>query len=822
MRLHGPLLSLPLLVLSFALAPGAELLPATPTALDFPLMPLESIDHYGAPVVDGAAARLEDGEREAEGLPPRYAISFPVEINPLTRGTWEDLPGGNRVWRLRVSSPGALTLNLGFTRFALPEAARLIVYAAEFTDGTRAYTAADNAAHGELWTPVVLADDIVIELTVPAQAAERVELTLGSVNVGYRGFDEILGEDGRSGACMVDVVCPEGDAWRHEIPAIGLISLGGNTFCSGVMLNNTARDGRPYFLTANHCTVGPGNAASLVVYWNYASPNCGQHDGGSYDANQSGSYYRVGYSPTDVTLLELDELPDPAWGVTYAGWDNTSADAEWAVGISHPSTDEKSISIEYHPTTTTTYFGTTVPGDGTHIRVADWDIGSLEPGSSGSPLFNQSHRVIGQLHGGLMRCTNDLPSWYGRFSVSWTHGLRTYLDPQGTGATTLDMYYATGMIVTPSERLAPVGEPGGPFTPSSRIYTVENVGDTALEFSATGDAAWISLSGNGGILDPGGSAQVTVSLNDAANDLHMGMHHATVLFRNLSTGSGDTQRTVDVQVGQPTLQMVETLDTDPGWSVQGAWAFGQPTGQGGQYGYEDPVSGFTGTSVYGYNLNGDYTNNMPMYSLVTTPIDCSGLSATRVKFHRWLNVQPPPDDWSGVFVSNDGTTWSQLWQSVLSPLENSWQYVEYDISQVADGQATVYLRWTMGPTDATVTSSGWNIDDVEIWGIPRDPTAVDESDSPAPSLMLASVPNPFSGKTEVRYTLPAACGLSLAVFDVAGRRVRTLVEGRQEAGPHSVSWDGSDKAGRTVSSGVYFIRLETADRMVHINKLTLR
>ena len=57
-------------------------------------------------------------------------------------------------------------------------------------------------------------------------------------------------------------------------------------------------------------------------------------------------------------------------------------------------------SFEDDPTTTTSYLGTAVPGAGTHVRLEDWDLGTTEGGSSGSPLFNQDHRVIGQLHGG--------------------------------------------------------------------------------------------------------------------------------------------------------------------------------------------------------------------------------------------------------------------------------------------------------------------------------------------------------------------------------------------------------------------------------------
>ena len=823
MRLLKALLGLTLLALVSLPSLAAEPLLATPTAQSVSLLALEAVDQYPAPVVDAALARLEDEDREAEGLPPRFAIAYPVDIDPATRGTWEDIPGGNRVWRLRVNSPDALSLNLGFTRFALPEAAQLIVYAADFSSGTRAYTAADNAAHGELWTPVVLTDDLVIELTVPAKAVDRVELALGSVNVGYRGFGELLPPGERSGACNVDVICPEGDDWRSEIPAIGVISTGGSTFCTGFMVNNTAENGTPYFMTANHCGINTSNAASLVVYWNFESPTCGQHGGGSLAQNQTGSFFRSSYSSSDFTLVELDELPNPAWAITYAGWDNTSADATSAVGIHHPNTDEKSISFEYDPTTTTSYLSNTVPGDGTHVRITQWDLGTTEPGSSGSPLFDQNHHVIGQLHGGYASCTSLTSDWYGRFSVSWTHGLSTYLDPLGSGATALDTYdpYATGMQVTPGTGFASSGNQGGPFSPVSQIYTVENAGETAFNFSVTDDAAWVSVTGGSGSLAPGATANVTVSINAAANSLPQGLYSATVQFTNTTNGDGDTQRPVSLQVGVPSLQISETFDTNPGWSVQGAWAFGQPTGGNGDHGYADPTSGYTGTNVYGYNLNGAYTNNMPEYHLTSTPIDCTTFTGTRVKFRRWLNVEQPSYDHAYLRVSNNnGTTWTQVWTNGSEITDNSWQYLDYDISAVADG-TVILLRWTMGTTDSSWLYSGWNIDDVEIWGLGGDLTAAEDGPLPARSALLANVPNPFNPKTEIRYALAAAGDLRLAVYDVAGRQVATLFAGRQEAGLHSVVWNGVDDAGQPVSSGIYFARLITADGTVDTSKLTL-
>ena len=137
--------------------------------------------------------------------------------------------------------------------------------------------------------------------------------------------------------------------------------------------------------------------------------------------------------------MELDDPINPDFNVYWAGWDHSGADATNATAIHHPNTDEKRISFEYHPTTVTSYLGTTVPGDGTHVRITDWDLGTTEPGSSGSPLFDQNHRIIGQLHGGYAACGNDDSDWYGRFYTSWTGGgspasrLSDWLDPENSG-----------------------------------------------------------------------------------------------------------------------------------------------------------------------------------------------------------------------------------------------------------------------------------------------------------------------------------------------------------------------------------------------------
>ncbi|MEI6809403.1 MAG: M4 family metallopeptidase, partial [bacterium] len=170
------------------------------------------------------------------------------------------------------------------------------------------------------------------------------------------------------------------------------------------------------------------------------------------------------------------------------------------------------------------------------------------------------------------------------------------------------------------------------------------------------------------------------------------------------------------------------MDSSPGWTIQGQWAFGQPTGGGGEHGSPDPTSGHTGTSVYGYNLSGDYANSIvSTYWLTTTAIDLSSAANTKLLFWRWLGVERPAYDHAYVDVSNNGSTWTRIWENSTEIADSQWNLQVFDIAAVADLRSTFYVRWGMGPTDSSYRYCGWNIDDVAIWG---DPVAVIPPASP--------------------------------------------------------------------------------------------
>ncbi|HPQ40682.1 MAG TPA: dockerin type I domain-containing protein, partial [bacterium] len=195
-------------------------------------------------------------------------------------------------------------------------------------------------------------------------------------------------------------------------------------------------------------------------------------------------------------------------------------------------------------------------------------------------------------------------------------------------------------------------------------------------------------------------------------DIQADGHHKTVEFD------------VEVTTSTFTRRFLWDMDDDPGWTPEGQWAWGVPQGSGG-----DPSAGFTGDNVYGYNLAGQYSNNMSQTYLTTDTINCANFTDVEVRFMRWLGIESSTYDHAAFEVSSDGAAWTTIWQhSGSSFTDPGWQSMVYDISAVADGQATVYLRWVMGTTDGSVTYCGWNLDDVELWAA---------SDSPQPVLVHA-------------------------------------------------------------------------------------
>ena len=404
------------------------------------------------PLQNNAALRTANAASRKPNHPEEFAVSLPVDLDPATAGRWTER-AGRAVWQLRVHSAGARSLNLGFTDYRLPEGAEL--YLATATTRYGPFTAADNADHAEFWSPLLPGDELLVELVMPGSNTAGAGLHLSTVNHDYVGIISQL-----SGECNIDVACGAADGfpfiedYRDAIRSVAAYTIDGRAKCTGFLVNNTNQDGRPLFLTAEHCQITADKAPSLVAYWNFENSTCrtpdseasGEQGDGSLKTFNSGARLLATYPGTDMTLLELTQPVNPAAGAYFAGWSaEDELPTDGVATVHHPELDEKRISFSGKPTVAANATGVNVSGpDPSYVKVVAWDEGTTQGGSSGAPLFDRDGRVRGQLFGGLAGCGNQQFDVFGYLNRSWTGGgtpqtrLQDWLDPCGTGQRSSD------------------------------------------------------------------------------------------------------------------------------------------------------------------------------------------------------------------------------------------------------------------------------------------------------------------------------------------------------------------------------------------------
>ena len=396
-------------------------------------------------------------------LPRRYGIVRDVTLDVKQQGTVTTLPNGDKVWLLGIKSPNALNLSVNFNNFNLPQGGRLYLYNGSQTDVSRTYTSNQNTPNKVLGSWFIEGDEIWVEYYQPSYSTQTAEIKISGVIHGYR-----MGEVTRyvqqsrglndSGDCNYDVNCPIGndfEEYKNTLKkAVALLNLGNGYLCSSVLVNTTSDEKKPYLLTANHCLEN-SNPAYWSVRFNWMSPNpvCGEalnSDDIAANFTMSGAQLRANNSLSDFVLVELYNPIPESWDVAFAGWDRTDELPLFEVGIHHPNgdimkvcrDDTGAIPDEANGKQVWLIKGVSVGnGDG-------WELGTTESGSSGSPLFNQNGRLIGQLYAGQAFCNgtqnNDDYDIYGRFAVSWDSGatpetrLKEWLDPTNTGAYTTE------------------------------------------------------------------------------------------------------------------------------------------------------------------------------------------------------------------------------------------------------------------------------------------------------------------------------------------------------------------------------------------------
>jgi hypothetical protein len=421
---------------------------------------------------DQVAASDLDKRLDHAGHMPIFARSVPTDISLSGSGTWSMLPDGGRVWRVQVSSPGALALIPCYDRFFIPAGAMLHVYTPDRREMIGAFTAANNPKDGRFNSGLIHGDACILEYYEPASVAGQGRIHLNELGHAYRMVprSKETQDFGSSESCEVNVKCPEGINWQDQKNAVVrmLVKTGPNYgWCSASLVNNANQDCTPYILSADHCyqddvtgQVSPAQDLSQwMFYFQYESPTCADPTSEGTLANNfmigctfcAASLDTGGNGGSDFVLLRLNSAPPVSYIPYYAGWSNTGAVSDSGVGIHHPAADIKKISSYRTPLVSTSWGGEV---SGTHWQIL-WaptvsGHGVTEGGSSGSPIFDPQHHIIGTLTGGGSDCTTpNNNDYYGKFAYHWASNgtlsdkrLQNWLDPNNIGLHTLNGAYS--------------------------------------------------------------------------------------------------------------------------------------------------------------------------------------------------------------------------------------------------------------------------------------------------------------------------------------------------------------------------------------------
>lgn len=383
----------------------------------------------------------------------RFAAPIPLDIWPATVGEWTANDGVNGRWELGFHLAGTHGLALFLDEVNLPAGG--VVFLENFNVATFHSREQSWLNSRKVFTDFLPGEQVTLVYEGPVFTAKDKPFHIFRADHVYRPEvyqpHKSFLDFNDSNECQVNANCPAGNEWEEEKSGTARIILvveEGTGYCSGNLINNTAADGRPLFLTGFHCQDGFTPIYDLWRFdFGYRSVGCDNPTfEPAFDA-YTGAIYRAGRQESDFLLLELADPAFDGQNHYFAGWDRSEGNVTGEVfGFHHPQGDIQKMGrangMNILPGTIDWNNEVTTPA-AHHFRMV-YNLGTYQVGSSGSAVFDQNHRIRGQLNGGNFFCPGTTTAFIGRLALSWTGGetpqtrLSNWLDPLGTGATFLD------------------------------------------------------------------------------------------------------------------------------------------------------------------------------------------------------------------------------------------------------------------------------------------------------------------------------------------------------------------------------------------------
>jgi hypothetical protein len=430
-------------------------------------------------------------------------------------GEWTTLADGRRTWRMAVEAAGALGIRVQFSNFHVSRGT-VWIYSGANDQVFGPYSGTGIDETGTFWSHTVFDDTAVVEYQPEEGGEDELPFRIGRI-AQMAEPEQILASSGpgASGACEMDVNCYT--VWNPAgVGQMIFQANGGSYLCTGSLLNNSNKDFKPYFLTANHCIPDAASAQSLEVYWNYQTKSCnGEPIGLSASSRSLGAKYLVskGIGQGDFSLVLLNSLPNLP--LTFYGW-SAAADAlaygARTAGLHHPRGDYTKITFGHRVADQTASVGGEIAPSGTYYRVSH-DQGRIEPGSSGSALFNEAKLVVGiasHAPAGEACSIDPFVAGYGRFSAA-AEFLRPYLNPQAVPAPPAPAPVTTTVGPALLKFTGKLTGNVAAINQGSLPVSIRTTSVPALAFTASTAATWLKLSAASGSVSAASPSGFTVS-----------------------------------------------------------------------------------------------------------------------------------------------------------------------------------------------------------------------------------------------------------------------------------------------------------------------
>lgn len=706
------------------------------------------------PAVDVQRLLEEDiiNTRHIPDMPYRFGSITNVNYNFNNSGTWDVLSDGSRIWRLRITSEGALSIYAIFNNFYLPEGAKLFAYNEDKSYVLGAFTSLNNPADLKYAIAPMPFDQIILEYYEPKSVAGQGKFDITQLVYGYKDVFGFVLDNADALSCNININCPIGAPWvdhKRSVAKMVYTDAGSSWLCTGSMINNTANDRKRYFLTAEHCS--SDNYSTMVLFFNYENPTC-VGDGGPTNMTVVGTTARASNYAIDVRLLEVNSAIPGSYNVFFNGWDRSGTTPTSEVAIHHPGGDNKKISIDNNSATNSNGFGGRLPNGFWQVI---WDQGMTEGGSSGCPLYDQNKRVIGQNLGGApSQCENPqvVTKVFGKFSQSWAYGgsasnqLKDWLDPGNTGAMTIDGIDAVTGI-----------PPVSNFT--SNVMALPFGGGTInfTDLTSNGPTSW-SWS------FPGGNPSSSTQRNPAGVSYANTGRYTVSLTTTNANGSNTKTMTGYVTVAGVTMNNFSLVSPSTQTTV---------------------VTSAGNSSLYSFKWRNSASNPTINYKLKIRKIIAGAEEY--------------------IFQSNNNgldTTGSIR----ISQLDS----IAAAMGTTGDSVRCIWRAWVFNGLDSLASIETFFIT------LRRKTIGIEQISSTIPDKFLIhnNYPNPFNPTTKIKLDINKAQFLKVTIFDMVGKEVTRLYENNINAGSYVLEWNAQNSPSGIYFFRVETPEMSTTRRMV--------